>query len=167
MKISGIIWDDIANGEGIRETIFFSGCKHECKGCQNPETWDFDRGIEFDRDIIGKIFIEIDKNPMITGITLTGGDPMYFAKELVPFLKLFKEKYPDKDVWLYTGFTWGEIIHHQDMKKLAELCDVIIDGPFKIEERDITLPFRGSKNQRIIDCKKSFMMDRVVEKVVD
>ena len=109
MKISGIIWDDIANGEGIRETIFFSGCKHECKGCQNPETWDFDRGIEFDRDIIGNIFIEIDKNPMITGITLTGGDPMYFAKELVPFLKLFKEKYPDKDVWLYTGFTWGEI----------------------------------------------------------
>ena len=167
MNISGIIWEDIANGEGFRQTIFISGCKHQCKGCQNPETWDFNRGIEFNRDIENKIIEKTRKNTLINGITLTGGDPMYYAKELIPFVKRFKENFPDKDIWLYTGFKWEEILEDEEMTKLAKLCDVIVDEPFILEERDITLPFRGSKNQHIIDCKESFKQKRLVEKEVD
>lgn len=164
MNISGIIWDDIANGEGFRITIFISGCNHKCKGCQNPETWDFTRGIEFDKNIKDKIFEETRKNPLIDGITLTGGDPMYSSKELIPFIKRFKEEFPDKSVWLYTGFKWEEILKDNDMKELAELCDIIIDEPFILEQRDITLAFRGSRNQHIIDCKESFKQNKLIEK---
>lgn len=164
MNISGIIWDDIANGEGFRITIFTSGCNHKCKGCQNPETWDFTRGIEFDKNIKDKIFEETRKNPLIDGITLTGGDPMYSSKELIPFIKKFKEEFPDKSVWLYTGFKWEEILKNNDMKELSTLCDIIIDEPFILEQRDITLAFRGSRNQHIIDCKESFKQNKLIEK---
>lgn len=166
MNISGIIWDDIANGEGFRETIFISGCKHKCKGCQNPETWNFNLGIGFNRNIENKIIEEVNKNQMVEGITLTGGDPMYSAKDLIPFLNRFKTKFPDKNIWLYTGFTWEEILKDKDMKDLAKLCDIIIDGPFILEERDITLSFRGSRNQRVIDCKESFKQNKVIEKEI-
>lgn len=167
MKISGVIFDDIANGDGLRTTIFISGCKHKCKGCQNMETWDFDKGIEFDKDTENKIYVIISGNSLIRGITLSGGDPMYSAKDLIPFVTRFKDKFPNKDIWLYTGFKWKEILEDEEMTKLAKLCDVIVDEPFILEERDITLPFRGSKNQHIIDCKESFKQKRLVEKEVD
>lgn len=156
MNYSSIIFSDVANGYGVRTTLFVSGCRNHCEGCFNPESWDFNFGKEFNESVEQEIYNHMDDYH--DGISILGGDPLEpeNAKALLPFLRQFKEKYPDKTVWLYTGYSYeGMIILEDDRKRVLEYVDVLIDGKFILSQRDITLKFRGSRNQRIIDVKKS------------
>lgn len=163
MKLAGIEDNSIVDGPGIRMAIFISGCKHHCKYCHNPQTWDFNYGKEFDTGTQLELFEKIDENDLLDGITLTGGDPFYSSKELIPFVKDFKSRFPDKDIWAYTGFVWEELIKDSSRKELVSLCDVVVDGPFLMEKKDYTQSFRGSFNQRFIDVKASLEKGEVVE----
>lgn len=150
MYISGIQYNSIVDGEGIRNTLFISGCMHYCEGCHNPKTWDFNYGYEFTEELQDDFINNCKENILLDGITLSGGDPVYSTKELVPFLIRFKEECPNLSIWLYTGFR----IEEMKDSELLDYCDVVVDGPFSKELRDTTLDFRGSKNQRIIYLKK-------------
>ncbi len=149
---------DIANGEGIRVTLFVSGCTHHCKGCFNKETWDFDYGKPFDKSAEDYI-IELMSKDYINGLTLLGGEPFEPVNQrgLVPFLKRVKETYPKKDIWCYTGYTYETDLLSQSRARcevtdeMLSYIDVLVDGEFIEEEYDISLKFRGSKNQRIIN----------------
>ena len=150
MNYSGIINCSIVDGDGFRVALYVSGCKHGCNGCHNKETWDFKAGKEFTKEVEDILFDRLDK-PYIKGLTLTGGDPLLNCDGILPILKRFRERYGNtKDVWLYTGFTIDEIMRSSDLKnKVVELCDYIVDGKFEIEQKDTTLAFRGSRNQKI------------------
>ena len=150
MNYSGIINCTIVDGTGFRVALYVSGCKHNCNDCQNKETWDFKAGKPYTKDVEEILFDRIDK-PYIKGLTLTGGDPLFNCKDILPLLRRFRERFGDtKNVWLYTGFTMDEILSSTDEKcEILKLCDAIVDGRFKIEQRDTTIPFRGSKNQKI------------------
>ena len=151
MKYLNILDCDIADGEGIRVALFVSGCSHHCKGCHNPESWNPENGKEFTTEIKEKLFKLIDR-PYIDGLTLTGGDPLFCNN--IPEIRLlcleFKRRFPNKTIWLYTGYELDQI---KGLDFLAYV-DVIVDGEYKEELRDITLPFRGSSNQRIIRVKE-------------
>ena len=162
MNVSGVLFDDCANGSGIRITIFVSGCKHKCRGCHNKETWDFKNGEPFNIDMQTAIFNKIANSEYIEGITLSGGDPMYHAEELLFFVKKYRQLFPEKTLWLYTGFTFEEIKEDSAKWKLAKECDVIVDGPFKIKEIDNSVSFRGSLNQRIIDVNESIASKSII-----
>ncbi|MCY9737503.1 anaerobic ribonucleoside-triphosphate reductase activating protein [Paenibacillus alvei] len=155
MMISGYYKESINEGEGLRAVIFISGCKHYCKGCFNPETWNFEHGEEFTLEKQMDIINDILCNPLLDGITLCGGDPFYSAREVVDFVRLFKSKAPNLTVWAYTGFMFEQLLHVPIMLELLQLIDVLIDGRFIEDKRDLTLKFRGSSNQRIIDVQKS------------
>ena len=146
MNIVDITHPDVNNGLGCRITVWVSGCVHHCKGCHNPETWDFKYGREFTDDDKKKIF-EILEKPYIKGITFSGGDPLCSYTDVLSLVKEIKEKYPDKDIWVYTGFSFEYVREH--MSEILDYVDYMVDGKFKIEERDVSLAFRGSKNQRI------------------
>ena len=150
MNISGIIYESIVDGEGIRNVIFVSGCKHKCPGCHNPESWDFNYGKEFTLEEQMNFIEQCKKNPLLDGITLSGGDPMYLEKDIISFIKLYKEHCPTHNIWIYSGFTYEELIQNPSRKAVLDLCDVLVDGLYLQELRDTTLPFRGSSNQRII-----------------
>lgn len=161
MYISGIERDSVVDGEGIRVTIFISGCEHNCKNCHNPKTHDFKYGKKYTKYIKEKIFSYID--PIFhDGITLSGGDPMYSAKSALKFVKDFKEEFPNITIWLYTGFVWENIIKNIDMLNLAKECDVIVDGLYDESKKDFSLSFRGSTNQRFIDVKQSLLQKSIV-----
>ena len=163
INIAGIIYDDTANGIGFRITIFISGCKHRCKGCQNRQAWKFDYGKEFTKDIEDTIINYIKEHDYIDGITLSGGDPMYSASELCKFVDRYKRE-TGKSIWIYTGFKYEDILSDNDDKlKLLKKCDIVVDGRFKLEDRDTTIAFRGSPNQRIIDIKKSMSKRTVID----
>jgi len=169
MKYAAIKPVDIANGEGVRVTLFVSGCRHHCKNCFNPEQWNFAYGNEFNDKIINEILSFMAPN-YITGLTLLGGEP--FEKEnqegLLKLLKAAKKKYPNKKVWCYTGFVldkelWGKSrASGETADELLKYIDVLVDGRFVEELKDITLRFRGSSNQRIIDVPKSLKKHEVV-----
>ena len=150
MNYAGIINCTIVDGDGFRVALYVSGCRHHCIGCHNQETWDFNHGKEFTKEVEEILFDRIDK-PYIKGLTLTGGDPLFSCEDILPLLKRFRERFGDtKDVWLYTGFTIDEIIMSSDLKnKVVELCDYIVDGKFNITQKDATIAFRGSRNQKI------------------
>lgn len=144
---SGIVKESIVDGSGIRTTIFFSGCKHGCKNCHNVATWNFAYGEEFTKEIEDKIFDFIKTNVLIKGITLSGGDPCYSAELIIPFVKRFKERFPEKDIWLYTGFSIEDLDEKQ--KELINLCNMVVDGLYIEELNDKKCMFRGSSNQKI------------------
>lgn len=146
MRISGISHPDVNNGLGFRVTVWVSGCIHHCKGCHNPETWDFNSGREFTEEDKKKIF-ELLEKPYIKGVTFSGGDPLCSYKDVLDFAREIKEKYPDKDIWVFTGFSFEHVREH--MSEILTYVDYIVDGRFVEEERDVSLAFRGSKNQRI------------------
>lgn len=154
-NIIGIDFESIVDGEGVRVVIFFSGCKHNCKGCHNPASHRFDAGRPFNDDIQDKIIEYIRRTPFIKGVTLSGGDPMYSAESIIPFVDKLKKQTDGKDVWVYSGFTYEEIQREIKMMDLLCRCDVLVDGVFILDQRDITLPYRGSRNQRIIDIQSS------------
>ena len=142
---------DIANGPGVRVSLFVSGCRNHCKGCFNPETWDFDYGRPFTRATEDEI-IEALRPSWIQGLSILGGEPTEEenAVVLIPFLKRVRAALPDKDIWLYSGYTYEAL---RD-KEILTLADVLVDGPFLLELKDAGLAFRGSRNQRIIDLKE-------------
>ena len=149
MNYSGIINCSIVDGDGFRVSLFVSGCKHCCKMCQNKSTWDFHAGKKYTKEVEEVLFDRIDK-PFIKGLTLTGGDPLYSADEVIGIIKRFRNRFGNtKDIWLYTGFTLYEINDDKKMKELAYMCDFIVDGKFDLQRKNPKTPFRGSDNQVI------------------
>ena len=152
---------DIANGEGVRVSLFVSGCTHHCKNCFNAETWDFNFGKPFTREIEDKIIEELAPD-YIDGFSLLGGEPFepLNQKVLLPFLRRIKDKYPQKSVWCYTGYLFDKELKSESRARceytdeMLSLIDVLVDGEFVQELYDISLQFKGSTNQRIIDVKK-------------
>lgn len=151
IKLSGIIYDSIVDGEGLRTVIFTQGCKHHCKGCHNKETWNFNGGYIKDID---ELVEEIVENSLTDKITFSGGDPLEQPQECLLLLQKLKKK-GFKNFWVYTGYTWDEIIKDKEKFSFIKECDVLVDGKFEIEKKSLDLKFKGSSNQRIIDIKKS------------
>lgn len=148
LHIAGVCYESIADANGVATTIFFSGCEHHCKGCHSQQTWDFIYGKEVTDELIEEIRNEITKRPFVKTIVLSGGDPFYSATGVLEFLD--KLNLPDYTIWAYTGWQINYLINcTDDKKKLLDRCDYIVDGPFEIDKRDITLRFRGSSNQHI------------------
>lgn len=150
MNYAGIKKVDIANGPGVRVSLFVSGCRNHCPGCFNPETWDFDYGEPF-TDKTEEELIKALRPSWIQGLSILGGDPMEPENQsaLLPLLRRVREELPGKDVWLYTGYRLESV----SSSPLLDLVDVVVDGPFIETEKDISLAFRGSRNQRIIDLR--------------
>ena len=142
---------DVANGPGVRVSLFVSGCRNHCKGCFNPETWDFSYGQPFTKETQNEI-IEALRPSWIQGLSILGGEPMEPENEaaLIPFLERVRAELPGKDIWLYSGYRF-EMLHERD---ILVLVDVLVDGPFDEKEKDAGLAFRGSRNQRIIRLEK-------------
>ena len=169
MNYANIKYNDIANGEGIRTSLFVSGCTHHCKNCFNKETWDFNYGKPFTREVEDKIIKSMD-SPQINGLTLLGGEPMEPAnqKGLLEFIKRVKATYPNKTIWCYTGYLFDEELlkpsraHAPWTRELIGYFDIMVDGEFKEDLKDITLRFKGSSNQRVIDVQKSLKTNTVV-----
>lgn len=159
MRYHNITKDDMLNGDGLRVVLWVSGCSHGCAGCHNPVTWDPEGGLVFDEDAKQEIFAELEKD-YISGITFTGGDPLYEAnvREVTALAKEIKEKYPDKTIWLYTGSVWKEV---KDME-INQYIDVMVDGEFHEDEKDSTLHWKGSRNQMVIDVKKTKEIGEIV-----
>lgn len=164
MNICGFYPESINEGLGLRSVVFISGCEHYCKGCFSKETWDYNLGEKFTVNKQNEIIEQIKNNPLIDGVTLCGGDPFFSASEVIPFIKTLKITIPIINIWSYTGFTYEEIINSNDNNKINLLkeCNVIIDGKFIQELKDITLAFRGSSNQRIINVQESLKQERVI-----
>lgn len=161
MNYSVIKTYDIANGTGVRTSLFVSGCRHHCKGCFQPETWDFDYGQPFTDDTINEILDSIDSKH-IDGLTLLGGEPFEPENQraLLPLLRQFRERFPQKNVWCFSGYTYETDIrdkegsvHIEVTDEMLSLIDVLVDGEFIEEQKDISLKFRGSRNQRIIEIE--------------
>ena len=162
---------DIANGEGIRTTLFVSGCRNKCKNCFQPETWAFDYGKPFTSDVAEEIFATFD-NPSVKGLTILGGEPMEpeNQRELLPFLREFKNRFPGKTIWLFTGNLYEELTgvlgeHYKRLDitdELLSLVDILVDGRFVEERKRLGLRFRGSDNQRIIDMNKTRACGEIV-----
>lgn len=153
MKYAQIRKFDIANGPGIRSTIFVSGCSHACQGCFNQEYQDFDYGNDWSKQSTEEI-ISYLKDPNIKGLSLLGGEPMESAEDLVQIIRQIKDQVP-KDIWIYSGYTFEQILEDPDKKALLKECQVLVDGLFIEDLKDLSLKFRGSSNQRIIDIEKS------------
>lgn len=147
LHIAGVNYESIADSDGVSCVIFFSGCKHFCKGCHSKDTWDFNCGIPVSDEVIENINKEIDKRPFLSALVLSGGDPMYSASEILKILP--KIHIPHNTIWCYSGFLFEDIHKNPKMKKLLDQCNVLIDGQFEINKRDITGRFCGSSNQRI------------------
>lgn len=162
MNVAGINFESIADGEGVRVVVFVSGCRHNCKGCHNPTSHSFTVGQPFTAELQDEIVDYIRRTPFISGLTLSGGDPMYSAAELTPFVERVKKELPNISVWIYSGFTYEAIVADADMFALLKLCDVLIDGRFILEQRDITLAYKGSTNQRLIDVQRSIAAKQII-----
>ena len=157
MNYANIKKRDIANGTGVRVTLFVSGCTHHCKGCFQPETWDFAYGQPFTRDTEDEL-LEALAPSFINGLTLLGGEPFEPDNQqaLLPFLRRVRAAYPDKTIWAFSGYTWEELTGDSRARcactdELLSLVDVLVDGEFVEALKDISLHFRGSSNQRVID----------------
>lgn len=160
---------DIANGPGVRISLFVSGCPHHCKGCFNEITWDFNYGKPYIQDTINYI-LELLKPDYIRGITFLGGEPMAPANqyEVLNTMRQIKEHFPSKDIWLYTGYLFDNDIMEKMLntlpytKELVSYIDVLVDGPFIEDKKNLNLQFRGSENQRIIDVKKTLDTGNII-----
>lgn len=152
MKYGALKKTDIANGPGIRVSLFVSGCRKRCKGCFNPETWSFDYGKEFTEETYQEIFKALEPS-YISGLSILGGEPFEpeNIEEVTRLCQTVREWFPHKTIWVYTGY------YYQDVKKyeVMDYIDVLVDGPYRENERDISLQYRGSRNQMIIDVQES------------
>jgi len=170
MNYATIKYCDISNGPGVRTSLYVSGCTHHCKECFNPMTWDFAYGEEFTDEVADKIIKSLEPH-YIEGITLLGGEPMEPSNQraLFPFIKRIKETFPEKTVWCFSGYTLDELTdaenkrcHTEVTDDFLKMVDVLVDGEFQIERKDITLRFRGSANQRLIDMNKTREQGEIV-----
>lgn len=170
MNYGEIKYCDIANGPGVRTSLFVSGCTHHCKNCFNPQTWDFNYGKEFTEKEIQEILDSLEPD-YISGITILGGEPLepQNQKGVLELLKKVRQVYPEKNVWIYSGYLFdkeivGKMIDTiSETREILELTDVIVDGRFVEELKSLSLVFRGSSNQRIIDVKASLEKGEIVE----
>ena len=169
MNYAGIKYCDSANGTGCRTVLFVSGCRNACKGCFQPQTWDFGYGEPFDEKVQEEVLKSLEPD-YITGITVLGGEPFEpeNQKELVPFMRKVVARYPNKHVWAFTGYIYDKDLvaggrrHTEDTDELLSMIDVLVDGPFQEEKKDITLKFRGSSNQRILDLKETIRTGNII-----
>ena len=159
MRYHNITKDDMLNGDGLRVVLWLSGCSHHCKGCQNPQTWDPDGGILFDANAKRELFDALGQE-YISGITFSGGDPLFDTNEedVLELILEIRRAMPEKTIWLYTGYRYEEVADHEIMEHI----DVLVDGRFILEERDITLPWKGSANQRVIDIPMTRQLNQIV-----
>lgn len=162
MNISGINFESVVDGEGVRIVVFVSGCLHNCKGCHNPTSHSFEAGRPFTEELQDEIIDYINKTPFISGATISGGDPMYSAKAVAAFVRRLRTEVKDISLWIYSGFRYENILQNSEMLDLLKLCDVLVDGEFILEQRDMTLSYKGSRNQRIIDIQKSLTQNEIV-----
>ena len=163
MNYHNIKTDDMLNGDGLRVTCWVSGCDIGCFNCYNPQTWDFNSGIPFTEDTMQEILYNLSK-PYIKGLTLSGGHPLdpLNAPEVLKIVKRVKMVFPNKDIWVYSGYVWENIIKDETLSEIMKYTDVLVDGAYVDELRDISLPFVGSSNQRIIDVPKSLAENKVI-----
>lgn len=175
-RYAGIAFDDVVNGEGLGAVFFAQYCPHRCKQCHNPSTWNKDGGQEFDVFVADRLMDYYEKAPFANRLTISGGEPLTeFSIGIVRYIvDRFKEKYPEKKVWLYTGHTFDFMLPlltmdidviDQELSDIAEVikqCDVVVDGTYKHDLRDVSLPWCGSSNQRVIDVQKSIASDSVI-----
>ena len=159
MRYHNITKDDMLNGDGLRAVLWVSGCSHCCKECQNPITWDANGGLPFDEEAKEELFDELKKD-YISGITLSGGDPLYYGNraDMLALVKEIHEKFPEKTIWMYTGFVWETI----EQLEIMNYIDVLVDGEFMMDLKDTQLYWRGSSNQRVIDVKATRAAGHVV-----
>ena len=159
MRYHNITKDDMLNGDGLRVVLWVAGCTHCCQDCQNPVTWDIRGGIPFDQAAKEEVFTELEKD-YISGLTLSGGDPLHPAnrQDVAELVGEIRAKYPEKTIWLYTGFVW-EVI---DALPFMEQIDVVVDGKFDRTLLDVQLKWKGSSNQRVIDVKRTLAEGKVV-----
>ena len=159
MRYNKIRKMDISNGPGIRVSIFMQGCSFHCKDCFNSDTWDFKAGKEFNDEIINKV-LDLASLPHIVGLSILGGEPMHpnNREGTIKLAKAFKKRYPNKDIWVWSGYLFDEL---KDIEGLSYI-DTLVDGRFVLEKANPTLKFRGSSNQRVIDVKKSLEAGNVV-----
>lgn len=171
MRILSITSPDLSNGIGCRVTVWVAGCSHKCPGCHNQFTWNYNIGDDISEtetaiEIIQAIKDQLDK-PYIAGITFSGGDPLdqntESLNQLLTLIKAIKEDYPEKNIWIYSGDIFENLIKNELKKQILSYCDILVDGPFVREKQKIGLPFRGSDNQRIIDIKKSINTNNIIE----
>lgn len=163
MNYHNITTDDMLNGSGLRVVLWCSGCTCQCENCQNPQTWDFNSGILFDDDAIKEIYSELDK-PYISGLTLSGGHPLEKknSEDVLKLVTAIKEKYPHKNIWIYSGLQYEDIIADTNFLDIIINCDVLVDGKYIDSLKDVNLPWCGSLNQRVIDIKKSIELGTIV-----
>ncbi|MGM9613389.1 MAG: anaerobic ribonucleoside-triphosphate reductase activating protein [Butyricicoccus sp.] len=159
MRYHNITKDDMLNGDGLRAVLWVAGCGHACPGCHNPVTWDAAGGLPFDEPAKNELFAELERE-YISGVTLSGGDPLFPGnrEDILALCREIKARFPDKTIWLYTGYRWEEIRRLPVM----QLVDVVVDGPYLEAVRDTQLLWRGSENQRVIDVTKTFALGQVV-----
>ena len=160
IRIAALVNDSIVDGPGLRYAVYTQGCLHHCKGCHNPQTHDINGGYETDTEDIWR---EISENPLLSGITFSGGDPLLQPRPLTELAKKAGEE--GLSIWCYTGWVWEDLLRKNDPDIMALLneIDVLVDGPFLSEQRTLELPFRGSKNQRLIDVLRSLRSGRTEE----
>ena len=164
LRILDIVEDTMVDGPGFRTSIYCAGCRHQCPGCHNPQSWAFDQGREMTVEEIMRV---VEADPYTRGVTFSGGDPMYQAAGFAELARQIHRR-TQKDVWCYTGYDYekdilaGKLGPWETTRKLLDLIDILVDGEFHLEEKDLKLRFRGSSNQRVIDVKKSLASDEIV-----
>lgn len=168
MNYHNITYPDMLNGSGLRVCLWCSGCEHHCSSCQNPQTWDIKSGIEFDDAAREELFRELSAD-YISGLTLTGGDPLHPSnlETVLGICKEVKQSLPQKSIWIYTGYSWEDIWRNTDeitekRKEIVKLSDVIVEGKFDEKLLDVNYPWAGSLNQRVIDIQESLCKNKVV-----
>lgn len=168
-RYAGIEYDDVANGIGLGAVFFTQYCSHHCHGCHNPQTWSKDGGMEFTENVLKQLLQYFRDIPYASRLTMSGGDPLSSLDLTYYVISKFKKEFPNKTVWLYTGFEFEQFaLNHpiseseKAIHQILSLCDVIVDGRFVLEQRDVTLPYVGSSNQRVIDVKKSLALKETV-----
>ena len=159
MRYHNITKDDMLNGDCLRVVLWVAGCAHACPGCHNPVTWDPEGGLPFDEAARQEIYEELEKD-YVSGITFSGGDPLHPAnmQGVTELARQIRSDFPDKTIWLYTGSTWDEV---RDLE-VIRYVDVLVDGPFREDEKDSTLHWKGSANQQVIDVQKTLKTGEVV-----
>lgn len=152
---------NFVDGEGVRNSLYVSGCMFHCKGCYNAATWSFRAGIPYTIVLEEQIMTDLAQ-PYVQGLTLLGGEPFLNTSFLLPLIKRIKRELPEKDIWSWTGYTWEEMMQEtEDKLEMLSLIDILVDGRFDISKKNLMLQFRGSSNQRIIDVKKSLAQGQV------
>lgn len=163
MNYIKITKNDIANGIGIGCVLWVSGCRCCCKNCHNQSTWNFNAGQPFTEDTVQEILLTLTK-PYISRFTISGGHPLdpHNASEVLKIVKRVRMVFPNKDIWIYSGYEWENIIKDETLREIMKYTDILVDGPYIDEFRDVSLAFRGSSNQRIIDVQKSLATHQVI-----